>query len=140
MDKAIEELVLSSHEGFNHYQDALEYAEWMVNKIGSLPNEVTLYRVLKAPSKEEINLNFPGWHFTLFDEFDQHFFERIGMVWEEDYLPFKLKVTTKKENIDIRKTIEMNMKYPYEYEMGLKDPKQVRVISVEQIEWGIEDY
>lgn len=96
-----------------------------------LPNELTLYRILRVDNESDINLKEPGKHYST---------NRVSLIKNNTHTlgygdkKFLLTVKAKKSQIDIQETLTNNILYPNEEEITLKNRgKSVRVISVEEL-------
>lgn len=88
----------------------------------NLPNTITLYRLIFSDTKEEIDTQYPGFHFTrkMKDLLDNHYFQsyRDSSYGEN---PFIIKVKVQKQMIDFYESMKNNILYPGEKEITLKD-------------------
>lgn len=132
IDKIIEYFGM---EGFNYYEDCEEYLIDKIKEYQELGDKVTLYRVVGAKSKDDINLNELGNHFTLYDWiFDGDFLLSIGVEnWEDDLEPYLIKVETETSKIEPLQTMVQNLSFPNEHEIYLKDDKGIKVIDVTKL-------
>jgi hypothetical protein len=103
--------------------------ETAINELGEivslyerLPNTLTLYRLIFSNSEEEIDKQYPGYHYTRkkSDLLENHYFQsyRDSSQGENGYI---IKVKIQKQMIDFYESIKNNILYPGEKEITLKD-------------------
>lgn len=106
---------LDRESAINELADIVSYYE-------KLPNSLTLYRLIFSDSEEEIDRQYPGYHYTRkkVDLLDNHYFQAykdssVGLN------PYIIKVKIQKQMIDFYESIKNNILYPGEKEITLKD-------------------
>jgi len=105
--------------------------ENLIYYIENISETITLYRILKVDSKEDIDLDELGSHYSTNkkDLLSSHYYVTGG--GEQTYL---VTVESNKNQIDFFETIHNNILYPNEQEVTLKNKgKGVNVISVKKI-------
>jgi len=109
-------------------KDELErHIEW----FKSLPNEMTLYRIIHADDESEIDLKQPGTHYS-----DNKRELINNHTHAAGYGEFKYLITVKvkKSLFDAQETISNNILYPNEMEISLRNKgKGVKIISVDKL-------
>jgi hypothetical protein len=103
-----------------------EYASTELDNLISyyekLPNNMVLYRLIFSDTEEEIDKQYPGYHYTRKknDLLDNHYFKsyRDSSTGENAYI---IKVKAQKQMIDFYESIKNNILYPGEKEITLKD-------------------
>ncbi len=94
----------------------------LISYYENLPNSMILYRLVFSNSEEEIDKQYPGYHYTRKknDLLDNHYFQsyRDSSSGEK---PFIIKVRIQKQMIDFYESIKNNILYPGEKEITLKD-------------------
>lgn len=111
--------------------DAEEELEYLLDKIDSFPDELTLYRILNVDKEEDINRDKLGSHYSnrKKDLMSSHYFVDAG---KENY--FLVTVKVKKSMIDKMATLENNVLYPNENEITLKNKgKGAEIISIKKV-------
>jgi len=113
------------------YDDAVEELQSHIEWFKSLPNEMTLYRIVFADDESEIDLKQPGTHYS---------HNKKGLVDSHTHavghgeFKYLITVKAKKSLFDAQETISNNILYPNEQEISLKNKgKGSKVISVEKI-------
>lgn len=96
--------------------------------VKSLPPFLTLYRIIWADDKSEINLDELGSHYSM---------DKKNLISSHDYVSgygekkFLVKVKADRNMVDINQTLANNILYPNEKEITLKDEgKGVKILSV----------
>ncbi len=122
-------------EGFNSYEDAVEYLDWFIDVIDKLPTNVTLYRILQVDKRSDINKKNLGKHFTdNKDNFDDGFLQSLGFsrseIQEKKF--YIVTILINKNQIDFANTVATRLTHPYEDEYTLKDNAAYKIIEVEQ--------
>ena len=120
--------------GFDRETSIHEFNE-LVSIYENLPNTMVLYRLVFSDSQEEIDTQYPGYHYTRKkkDLLDNHYFQsyRDSSTGENPYI---IKVRIQKQMIDFYESIKNNILYPGEKEITLKDKgfgaKIVEIMSV----------
>lgn len=94
----------------------------LISYYENLPNTMVLYRLVFSNSEEEIDKQYPGYHYTRKKNnlLDNHYFQsyRDSSIGEK---PFIIKVRIQKQMIDFYESIKNNILYPGEKEITLKD-------------------
>lgn len=124
------EKLISRHNELDEYQHenailALQNLQKALNN-----EEVILYRILDVSSKEDIDIEQLGNHFTLdYNIFydDVTLFD-IGI--KKNKKLFVVKITSPIENIDMENTIEANINYPFEKEVFLKTLDNIDILNI----------
>jgi len=114
--------------------DALYELNNLTDHYDMIPDSVTLYRIVFADSKEEIDKQYPGSHYSLKkkDLLDSHY----GPLRDSSYGEkcFMIKVKAQKHMIDFYESIKNNILYPNEKEITLLNKGfGVDVIEITQI-------
>ena len=124
-------------EGFNSDEDGIEELKELITFYQSLPDVVTLYRVVALNDKQQLNIKEPGEHYVVYREYldDGDFLLSIGMDnWDEELKPYILTVKVSKYEIDVWQTLVQNMSFPNEHEVNLKNKgRAAKIISVEKM-------
>jgi len=106
--------------GFDN-DDALYELDNITDFYDNLPETLTLYRVVFVGSKDEINTQYPGNHYSMNKKnlMDSHY----GSLRDSSYgeKPFLIKVKAQKQLIDFYESIKNNILYPNEQEVTLKN-------------------
>ena len=125
-------------EGFNSDEDGIEELKNLIPMYQSLPDVVTLYRVVALTDKKQLRMSEPGEHYVLYKEYldDGDFLLSIGMDnWDEEEKPYILTVNVPKSEIDVWQTLVQNMSFPNEQEVNLKNRgKAAKIVDVEEME------
>tara|TARA_R110000868_G_scaffold167924_1_gene402486 strand:+ start:20 stop:448 length:429 start_codon:yes stop_codon:yes gene_type:complete len=115
-------------------EDAKSELEGIVSYVKELPEELKLYRILSVDSKDEINKDELGSHYST---------DRKNLLSSHDYVTgsgeeyYLVTVKVKKSMVDVMETLENNILYPNEKEITLKDKgKGVEIISIKKINKG----
>ena len=107
--------------GFDRETSIYEFNE-LVSVYENLPSTMILYRLVFSDSQEEIDTQYPGYHYTRKkkDLLDNHYFQsyRDSSTGENPYI---IKVRIQKQMIDFYESIKNNILYPGEKEITLKD-------------------
>ena len=99
------------------------------NDLEALPRVVRLYRILIADKIEDINLDTPGFHYSMDKD---NLLKTHSFLKNKNY--FLLSVDAPKSIIDIPETISNNINFPNEKEITLKNKgKGSKIISVDPI-------
>jgi hypothetical protein len=101
----------------NKYSEILKQN---VKVLKSLPNEMTLYRVVFLKDKNSLNQNNLGSHYVL-NKKDLDGSHYTDPHMNADGNPFILTVKADKNEIDYEATLKHNMQYPNEKELTLKN-------------------
>jgi hypothetical protein len=115
-------------------EDAKSELEGIVSYVKELPEELKLYRILSVDSKDEINKDELGSHYST---------DRKNLLSSHDYVTgsgedyYIVTVKVKKSMVDVMETLENNILYPNEKEITLKNKgKGVEIISIKKINKG----
>jgi len=115
-------------------EDAKSELEDIVSYIKELPEELKLYRILSVDSKDDINKEELGSHYST---------DRKNLLSSHDYVTgsgeeyYLVTVKVKKSMVDVMETLENNILYPNEKEITLKNKgKGVEIISTKKINKG----
>lgn len=111
--------MLGAETSFDSPNMALKFVNNSINSLNKLPDVVTLYRVIFANSKEDINPNEIGSHYVLNRrqlEQSHHQASHVG-----GGKPFMVTVKAPKEMIDLETTLTNKVKYPHENEITLQN-------------------
>lgn len=110
---------IGAETAFDDPNMAAKYINSSLNNLNKLPDIITLYRVIFANSKEDINTNEVGSHYVLSRqqlEQSHHQTSHVG-----GGKPFMLTVKAPKELIDLETTLRNKVMYPHENEITLKN-------------------
>ena len=100
--------------------------------VKNLPPFMTLYRIIWADDKLEINLKELGSHYSLNKKNLLSNYEFTTGVGEKVFL---IKVKAEKDMVDINQTLANNILYPNEEEITLKDEgRGVKILSITEIQ------
>lgn len=112
-------------------EDAKSELEDIVSYVKDLPEELKLYRILSVDSKDDINQEELGSHYST---------DRKNLLSSHDYVTgsgeeyYLVTVKVKKSMVDVMETLENNILYPNEKEITLKKKgKGVEIISIKKI-------
>jgi hypothetical protein len=112
-------------------EDAKSELEDVVSYVKELPEELKLYRILSVDSKDDINQEELGSHYST---------DRKNLLSSHDYVTgsgedyYIVTVKAKKSMVDVMETLENNILYPNEKEITLKNTgKGVEIISIKKI-------
>ena len=115
-------------------EDAKSELEDIVSYVKDLPEELKLYRILSVDSKDDINQEELGSHYST---------DRKNLLSSHDYVTgsgeeyYLVTVKVKKSMVDVMETLENNILYPNEKEITLKNKgKGVEIISTKKINKG----
>ena len=115
-------------------EDAKSELEDIVSYVKELPEELKLYRILSVDSKDDINKDELGSHYST---------DRKNLLSSHDYVTgsgedyYIVTVKVKKSMVDVMETLENNILYPNEKEITLKNKgKGVEIISIKKINRG----
>jgi hypothetical protein len=107
--------------------------------ISSLPEEVTLYRLVFLNSKEDLNKLKPGLHYVLNkkslinNHYDDFMYDLISAHGQGEE-PYIITIKVDKSKLDIENTIDNNMRYPHEKEITLKNHgRGCKIVKVEKL-------
>lgn len=121
---------LGSETSFDNPNMAKSYVSKTLNNLNKLPDVITLYRVVFANKKEDINTNEIGDHYVLSRTQLEQSHQQISHVGGGK--PFLLVVKTPKELIDLNVTLKNQVMYPHENEITLLNKgKGAKVIKIE---------
>lgn len=129
------EYAKTNTEGFNSYEDTIEYLDWFIDVINKLPTNVRLYRILQVDKRSDINKKNLGKHFTdNKDNFDDGFLQSLGFsrgeIQEKKF--YIVTILIDKNQIDFENTVATRLTHPYEDEYTLKENAIYKIIEVEQ--------
>jgi hypothetical protein len=119
--------------GFDN-DDALYQLNDITDFYDNLPETLTLYRVVFAGSKDEIDTQYPGSHYATNknDLLDSHYTSLRGSSYGDNC--YVIKVKSQKQLIDNYESIKNNILYPNEQEVTLKNKGfGVDVIEIMQV-------
>jgi len=115
-------------------EDAKSELDDIVSYVKELPEELKLYRILSVDSKDDINKEELGSHYST---------DRKNLLSSHDYVTgsgeeyYLVTVKAKKSMVDVMETLENNILYPNEKEITLKNKgKGVEIISTKKINKG----
>jgi len=112
-------------------EDAEDELEYHIKWFKSLPNELTLYRMIYVDNKDDINMKEPGSHYSMDKENLVNFHDYAIGIGDEKYL---LTVVANKSLIDAQATISNNILYPNEKEITLnKRGRGVKIVKIDKI-------
>jgi hypothetical protein len=106
---------VDSDSAKNELDEIISYYE-------KLPNSMTLYRLVFSDSEEQIDKQYPGYHYTRSkkDLLDNHYYQSYRDSSQGE-TPYILKVKVQKQMVDFYDSIKNNILYPGEKEITLKD-------------------
>lgn len=114
-----------------HKDEAEEKLDSLIDYIKNLSDPVKLYRILVVDSKEDINTEELGSHYST---------DRRDLISSHSYLTgsgekyFLVSVKAPKKLIDINETISNNILYPNENEITLKkNGRGVEIVSIRKL-------
>lgn len=127
--------VKTNAEGFNSSEDAIEYLDWFLGIVDTLPSKLKLYRILQVDNKSDINKKTLGVHFTdNKDNFTDGFLQSLGFsrgdIQDKNF--FIVTILIDKEQIDFKNTITTRLSFPYEDEYTLKDNANYEITNIEK--------
>lgn len=112
----------------------LEFDEPQTFDFDSLPNVVTLYRILELDSVDDIkiiNKDEPGSHYSMDRE---HLIKTRAPKKDKVYVLMTVKAP--KKLIDVKETMRTNMEFPMEKEITLKNKgKGAKIINIELLKY-----
>lgn len=119
--------------GFDN-DEALYELNNITDYYDNLPENLTLYRIIFAGSKNEIDRQYPGSHYSISqkDLLENHY----GSLRDSSYGDkcFIIKVKAQKQLIDSYESIKNNILYPNEQEITLKNKGfGAEVIKITQV-------
>ena len=120
--------------GFDN-DDAIYQLNDITDFYDNLPETLTLYRVLFAGSKDEIDTQYPGSHYAMNkkDLLDSHHASLRDSSYGDNC--YVIKVKAQKQLIDSYESIKNNILYPNEQEITLKNKGfGVDVIEIMQVD------
>ena len=98
---------------------------------------VVLYRIIYAKSEQDINKENIGnsfvqspkdFHEQMLDYLYNNAIEKNPNLTEDDY--FVVKVETPSTNVDYKETLITNCEHPYEQEITIQNPQQVKILEI----------
>lgn len=129
---------LAMKGGFETPEAAKRHLSNTLNKIKSLPNELTLYRVVFVDDPKQINNKEVGSHYVDNRGDLERSHSQSSHVGGGK--PFILTVKAPKGLLDVKATIENKMLYPHENEVTLKNKGVgAKIVKVEPFETNDED-
>jgi len=120
--------------GFDN-DDALYQLNDITDFYDNLPETLTLYRILFAGSKDEIDTQYPGSHYAMNkkDLLDSNYTSLKDSSYGDNC--YVIKVKAQKQLIDSYESIKNNILYPNEQEITLKNKGfGVDVIEIMQVD------
>jgi hypothetical protein len=120
--------------GFDN-DDAIYQLNEITNFYDNLPETLTLYRVVFAGSKDEIDTQYLGSHYAMNkkDLLDSHYTSLRDSSYGDNC--YVIKVKAQKQLIDSYESIKNNILYPNEQEITLKNKGfGVDVIEIMQVD------
>jgi len=108
--------------------EAKEVLEDIIHSVKNLPEEIRLFRIIHVESKEDINTNELGSHYSTSkkDLLNNHSY--ADGVGDQSYI---ITVLAPKKLVDVGETVYNNVLYPHENEVTLKNKgKGVKIISI----------
>jgi hypothetical protein len=110
-------------EGYNEPEDAFDDFKEKIEYYKTLPNPVTLYRVVGVKNKKVINTTDLGEHYTPYEwNLDTDMLMSIGYLnWDSETKPYVIVVSVPLSEIDMWQTIIQNLSFPNEHEINLKN-------------------
>lgn len=125
--------------GFDDKHTAILHLNHILSMISSLPDEVTLYRLVFLDSIEDLNKLKPGLHYVLSkrslmnNHYDDFMYDIVSSHGQGEE-PYIITVKVDKSKVDVEKTIDNNMRYPHEKEITLKNHgKGCKIVKVEKL-------
>jgi len=122
------------YEDFGGFDDFLRPStsmgsEKFKKELNTLPEVITLYRILVADSVESIDTRLPGSHYSM---------DKKNLLRNHSFLKnnkyFLMTVEVPKKLIDMGATIQNNIDFPTEKEITLKNKgKGSRIVSIEPL-------
>jgi hypothetical protein len=130
--KEIEGYINSGKKQMGYSEDEVkEEIEHIIKSIKSLPEEIKLFRIIKADDRKDIDTDKPGDHYAKNkkDLLDSHSFaDGTGDN------SFMITVLAPKNLVDFKETLHNNLLYPNENEITLKNKgKGVKIVSIRKI-------
>lgn len=130
----IYEYIKNNHEGFNSYDDAIEYLDYFFNYFEKLPNELILYRMLYLENINNLNKNEIGLHFTNNKiTFNKNFIQKMGFSLDDINNVYIIKIKTNKKELDLETTLINRLNYPDENEFTLNKNSKYSIILIKKI-------
>jgi hypothetical protein len=112
-------------------EEVKEELERHIEWFKSLPNEMTLYRIIHADDESEIDLKQPGAHYS--DNKRELIYNHTHAAGHGEF-KYLITVKANKSLFDAQETISNNILYPNEMEISLRNKgKGVKVISVDKL-------
>lgn len=112
-------------------EDANNEIDDILSWMEGLPKKLTLYRIIRADSEDEIDTENPGNHYSM---------DRNNLIANKDFSHgvgdrvFLLKVSVDKRYINKEDTLENNIMYPKEKEVTLsKGGLGAKVVDITDI-------
>lgn len=136
-DKISDILSYFGHEGFNDYDDALEYLQDKIEFLRAMPDPIILYRIVGVKNKKLIDKSNLGQHFTPFKwALDGDMLLSIGVEnWDDDVNPYVVEAIVPHSEIDVVQTLIQNLSFPSEHEINIKNnARGVKVVGATKME------
>jgi hypothetical protein len=112
-------------------EDIKEELKNLISHVNSLPDKITLYRIIFADNISDINKEELGAHYSISkkDLLDSHSYASGYGVHK-----FLFTVEVNKDMVDFVDTISNNILYPNENEITLKNKgKGIKIISIKKL-------
>ena len=112
-------------------ETAQEELEGLIEWFESLPQQITIYRIVQVYDKKDINTERPGSHYSRYKmELISNHCYAVGYGDKK----FLITVKADKSQIDVNQTLENNILYPNEHEITLKNGgKGVKILKIERV-------
>jgi hypothetical protein len=118
-------------------EDAKEELESLIKWFKSLPKELTLYRIIVADNKEDVNIKKPGSHYST-DKKNLKSSHSFASGYGKN--KFILTVKADKSLIDADLTLSNRILYPNENEITLKNKGEgVEILSIKKIKNSLNE-
>lgn len=112
-------------------ETAREELEGLIEWFKSLPEQITLYRIVQVDDKEDIDTERPGSHYSIY---------KVELISNNCYAvgygdkKFLMTVKADKSQIDVNQTLQNNILYPNENEITLKNKgRGVKILKIERV-------
>jgi hypothetical protein len=116
--------------GFD-YESSIDELSNLISWYKSLPDEMKLYRILQVDSEDDIDLDYPGSHYSTNKKMLLRNHTYTTGYGENKYL---IGVLANKSLFDVNETLSNNILYPNENEITLKNKgKGVKILSIKKI-------
>jgi len=125
--KLIKDLIYMGYD----YEDSIYELSNLISWYMSLPDEMKLYRILQVDSEDDIDLTYPGSHYSTNKKMLLRNHTYTTGYGENKYL---IEVLSDKSLFDVNETLSNNILYPNENEITLKNKgKGVKILSIKKI-------